>query len=113
MPTLFTKIIKREIPAEIVYEDDQCLAFKDINPKAPVHLLLIPKEEIPTVQDLTPAHQALMGHMLTQIPSIAQSQGLDEKGYRVVINCKDLGGQEVYHLHLHILGGRQMNWPPG
>jgi len=111
--TLFQKIISREIPAEIVYEDDLCLAFRDIHPQAPVHLLLIPKKGIPTLDDLTEQDQEVMGHLMTRIPLIAKAEGLSKDGYRLVINCKDFGGQEVYHLHFHILGGRQMSWPPG
>ena len=113
MGTIFSKIINKEIPADIVYEDDKCLAFKDINPQAPTHILLIPKIEIPTLQDLTPEHKELIGHMMTQVPDIAQSAGVSEDGYRLVVNCKDGGGQDVYHLHIHLLGGRQMKWPPG
>lgn len=113
MSTIFTQIIQREIPADIVYEDDLCLAFRDIRPQAPVHILLIPKKEIPTLQELAPKDGEILGHMMSVIPQIAQSEGIDEKGYRTVINCRDQGGQEVYHLHIHILGGRQMTWPPG
>lgn len=111
--SIFKKIIDREIPAQIVYEDDQCLAFRDIQPQAPTHILLIPKKEIPTAQDVKEEDAKLMGHLMTRIPLIASQEGLSEKGYRLVINCKDEGGQEVPHLHIHILGGRQMKWPPG
>ena len=113
MSTIFQKIIDKEIKADIVYEDDKCLAFKDINPQAPTHLLLIPKKAIPTLQDINSEDAELMGHMMAQIPNIAQEAGLADNGYRVVINCKDDGGQEVYHIHFHILGGRSLNWPPG
>lgn len=110
--TIFSKIIRREIPADIVYEDDLCLAFKDIAPQAPVHILVIPKKPIPKLADATPEDHALMGHLLLKVKQIADEAGL-ENGYRVVINTGDDGGQTVHHLHLHILGGRQMQWPPG
>ena len=110
--TIFKKIIDREIPAEIVYEDELCLAFRDISPQAPVHVLLIPKQEIPSVADITSADQVLLGHMWSVLPKVATELGL-EKGYRVVVNCGPEGGQEVNHLHFHLLGGRQMQWPPG
>ena len=108
----FKKIIDREIPADIVYEDEQCLAFRDINPKAPIHVLVIPKKEIPTVNDITDEDASLIGHLYVVIGELAKQLGLDN-GYRVVVNCGNEGGQEVYHLHLHLLGGRQMSWPPG
>ncbi len=110
--TIFKKIIDREIPADIVYEDDLCLAFNDINPQAPTHVLLIPKKEIPTVDDLADEDQALMGHLLLNAAKLAGQLGLDD-GYRLVINCGRDGGQEVNHIHVHILGGRGMSWPPG
>lgn len=111
MPTVFTKIINKEIPADIVYEDDRCLAFKDIQPQAPVHILLIPKKEISSLACLKEEHQELMGYLMYKASVIAKQQNL--KGYRVVINTNDDGGQTVYHIHIHILGGRQMTWPPG
>lgn len=110
--TIFSKIIRREIPADIVYEDDLCLAFKDIAPQAPVHILVIPKKPIPKLADATPEDHALMGHLLLKVKQVAEEAGL-ENGYRVVINTGDDGGQTVHHLHLHILGGRPMQWPPG
>jgi histidine triad (HIT) family protein len=110
--TIFSKIIRREIPASIVYEDDLALAFKDVNPQAPVHILLIPKKPIPKLADATPEDQAVLGHLLLTAKRVAQEAGLTD-GYRVVINTGNDGGQTVYHLHLHILGGRQMAWPPG
>ncbi len=110
--TVFKKILDREIPAKIVYEDEQCLAFHDIDPKAPIHVLLIPKREIPTLDDVQPQDAALMGHLLATIPKIARKLGLD-RGYRVVINCKEDAGQAVPHIHLHLLGGRTLAWPPG
>ncbi|NEO55621.1 MAG: histidine triad nucleotide-binding protein [Okeania sp. SIO3B5] len=110
--TLFSKIIRREIPADIVYEDDMALAFKDINPQAPVHILVIPKKPIPRLADAVPEDHSLMGHLLLTAKRVAQEAGL-ENGYRVVINNGAEAGQTVFHLHLHILGGRQMQWPPG
>lgn len=111
MPTIFTKIINKEIPTEILYEDEKCLAFKDINPQAPVHILLIPKKEIPSLASLKEEDKALMGHLMLKAVYIAKKQNLN--GYRVVVNTNAEGGQTVYHLHIHILGGRNMNWPPG
>jgi histidine triad (HIT) family protein len=111
--TIFSKIIKREIPADIVYEDEFCLAFKDINPKAPVHVLLIPKREIASLNSVTPNDHTILGHLLLKVPEIARDQGIAEDGYRVVINTGSHGGQMVFHLHLHILGGRGLQWPPG
>jgi len=110
--TIFGKIIRKEISADIVYEDDLALAFRDVNPQAPVHILLIPKKPIPKLADATPEDSALLGHLLLTVKKIAELIGL-ETGYRVVINTGADGGQTVYHLHLHILGGRQLNWPPG
>jgi histidine triad (HIT) family protein len=110
--TIFSKIIRREIPADIVYEDDLCLAFRDIAPQAPVHILVIPKKPLPQLGDATPEDHALLGHLLLKVKQVAKDAGLDG-GYRVVINTGEDGGQTVDHLHLHILGGRQMQWPPG
>lgn len=110
--TIFKRIIDGEIPARIVYEDEQCLAFHDVAPQAPTHVLLVPKKEIPSLSALTEEDQALLGHMWAVIPRIAAQLGLDQ-GYRVVTNCGPLAGQSVDHLHFHILGGRQMAWPPG
>jgi histidine triad (HIT) family protein len=110
--TLFAKIIRREIPADIVYEDELALAFRDIHPQAPVHILVIPKQPIPKLTDAQLEDQSLLGHLLLTVKAIALQEGLDN-GYRVVINTGDDGGQTVYHLHLHILGGRAMKWPPG
>jgi len=109
MDTIFGKIIRREIPADIVHEDDHVIAFKDVNPQAPVHLLIIPKnEEIPTLNDAGDHHQALLGHMLLTASKLAEEHGIAESGYRVIMNCNKEGGQTVYHLHLHLLGGHQM-----
>lgn len=110
--TIFSKIIRREIPADIIYEDDQALAFKDINSQAPVHILVIPKKPIPRLADAESGDDALLGHLLLTAKRVAEQAGL-ANGYRVVINTGPDGGQTVYHLHLHILGGRQMAWPPG
>ncbi|MGF1493199.1 MAG: histidine triad nucleotide-binding protein [Microcoleaceae cyanobacterium] len=110
--TIFSKIIRREISADIVYEDDLVLAFKDIAPQAPTHILLIPKKTIESLDELTATDQDLMGHMMLKVPQIAKQAEL-ENGYRVVINTGQDGAQTVFHLHLHILGGRQMQWPPG
>jgi histidine triad (HIT) family protein len=110
--TVFSKIIRREIPADIVYEDELVLAFKDIAPQAPVHIVLIPKKPIPKLADATPEDHALMGHLLLKVKQIADEAGLDN-GFRVVINNGEDGGQTVDHLHIHILGGRPMQWPPG
>jgi len=110
--TIFKKIIDREIPADIVYEDDLCLAFNDINPQAPTHVIVIPKKEIPTVDDVAEADESLVGHLFVVIGKIAAQLGLGG-GYRVVANCGRDAGQEVMHLHLHLLGGRPLSWPPG
>ena len=110
--TIFGKIIRREIPANIIYEDDLALAFKDINPQAPIHILVVPKKPIPQLDASTPEDQALLGHLLLTIKKVAKQAGLS-KGYRVVLNNGYDGGQTVYHLHFHILGDRQMLWPPG
>jgi len=110
--TIFSKIISREIPADIVYEDDLALAFKDIHPQAPVHILVIPKKAIATLADAESQDHALLGHLLLTAKRVAEVAGL-KNGYRIVINIGDDGGQTVHHLHVHILGGRQLNWPPG
>jgi histidine triad (HIT) family protein len=111
--TLFSKIIRREIPANIVFEDDLCLAFTDINPQAPTHILVIPKKPIPKLSDATSDDKALLGHLLLTVKQIADQVGLSEDGYRVVLNTGNNGGQTVFHLHMHLLGGRPMQWPPG
>jgi histidine triad (HIT) family protein len=110
---LFLKIVDREIPAEIVYEDEAILAFRDIQPQAPVHVLVIPKRRIPTLNDLEPDEAELVGRMVMVAKGIAAEEGLAEDGYRLVFNCNANGGQSVYHIHLHLMGGRQMKWPPG
>ncbi|HST27004.1 MAG TPA: histidine triad nucleotide-binding protein [Rudaea sp.] len=111
--TLFDKIIRREIPADIVYEDDEVLAFRDIAPQAPVHVLFIPKKPIATLNDATDADAALLGKLVLTAARWAKAQGFAEKGYRLVTNCNQDGGQTVFHIHLHLLAGRQMTWPPG
>ena len=110
--TIFGKIIRREIPADIVYEDELALAFKDINPQAPTHILVIPKKPIPRLSEATAEDESLLGHLLWTVKKVAEQVGLS-KGYRVVINNGADGGQTVDHIHLHILGDRQMQWPPG
>lgn len=111
--TIFSKIIRREIPADIVYEDDQCLAFRDIAPQAPTHVLLIPKKPIPKLSDAAAEDKELLGHMLLTLKTLAEQLNIAEDGYRVVINTGTNGGQTVFHLHLHLLGGRSLQWPPG
>ena len=110
--TIFQRIIDREIPAEIVYEDDQCLAFRDIHAQAPVHVLVIPRKPIPSLAQAADSDAALLGHLLVTARTIAEQLGL-ENGYRTVINCGPDGGQSVDHLHVHLLGGRTLQWPPG
>jgi len=112
--TIFSKIIAKEIPADIVFENDNILAFRDINPQSPVHILIIPKIELATVKDLNGSeHASLLGEMFDAANQIAKEEKIDEDGFRLVINCGKDGGQEVYHLHMHIMGGRRMIWPPG
>jgi histidine triad (HIT) family protein len=110
--TIFDKIIHRQIPAAIVYEDDLCLAFRDINPQAPTHILVIPKRRIDRLENAQDSDQSLLGHLLLTVKTVAAQVGLTN-GYRVVINNGDDGGQTVEHIHLHLLGERSMNWPPG
>jgi histidine triad (HIT) family protein len=106
--TIFSKIIKHEIPADIVYEDDEVIAFRDISPQAPVHVLVVPKTEIATVNEIKPEQAVLIGKMVLAAQKIAADEGIAEDGYRLVINCNRHGCQEVFHLHLHLLGGRQL-----
>lgn len=110
---IFCKIVDKKIPARIVYEDEHAIAFEDINPQAPVHTLVIPKKHIPTLLDIKEEDNNLVGHMLKVANKIAKDKGIAERGFRVVTNCNPESGQTVYHIHLHILGGRQMHWPPG
>jgi histidine triad (HIT) family protein len=111
--TLFGKIIRREIPADIVHEDEHVLAFRDINPQAPVHVLFIPKTPIATLNDLAPEHAELVGRLLLAAAAYAKREGFADAGYRTVFNCNRDGGQTVFHLHLHLLAGRALAWPPG
>ena len=110
--TLFTKIINRQIPADIVYEDELCLAFKDVNPQAPVHILLVPKKAIDTLSNAAAEDQALLGHMLLVVGKITRELKIDG-AFRLVINNGKEGGQAVFHVHMHILAGRKFRWPPG
>jgi histidine triad (HIT) family protein len=111
--TLFGKIIRREIPADIVFEDDDVLAFRDVNPQAPVHVLFIPKKPLASLNDAGASDALLIGKLVLAACQWAKQQGFADDGYRCVINCNRDGGQTVYHLHLHLLAGRQMQWPPG
>lgn len=106
--TIFSKIIRREIPSDIVYQDDQVTAFRDIAPQAPTHILIIPNILIPTVNDVTPEQEQMLGRMITVAAKIAREEGIADDGYRLVINCNRHGGQEVYHIHMHLLGGRPL-----
>lgn len=111
--TIFSKIVRKEIPAKIVYEDDLSLAFHDINPRAPIHVLIIPKKPIATLEDVAEEDQNLMGHLFLVVKKVAGLLGVAESGYRIVVNCREHGGQEVHHVHLHLLGGKRLGWPPG
>ncbi|MCO7247451.1 MULTISPECIES: histidine triad nucleotide-binding protein [Halomonadaceae] len=113
MDCLFCKIINREIPADIVYEDEHVLAFNDINPQAPTHQLIIPKKHIATLNDIHADDLATVGRLQYTAATLAQEQGFADDGYRVVMNCNEMGGQTVYHIHMHLLGGRQFTWPAG
>ena len=110
---LFCKIIAGEIPADIVYESDAAIAFRDINPQAPTHVLVIPRKHIATINDLQPGDEAVVGNLFLAAKKIAVDEGIAEPGYRVAMNCNEAAGQTVFHLHLHLLGGRQLGWPPG
>ena len=113
MNTIFDKIINKEIPADIVYETDNVLAFKDLNPVAPVHILIIPKQRISTINEIDESDSKILSELFLTVKIIAKKMNIDKNGYRVVINCNDDGGQTVYHLHLHLIAGRKLNWPPG
>jgi histidine triad (HIT) family protein len=108
MPTLFARIIRGELPADIVYQDEQVCAFRDINPAAPVHILIVPKKVIPTVNDLTEDDQMLAGKMMLVAKQLAEAEGINDSGYRLIINCNRHGNQEIYHLHMHLIGGRPL-----
>jgi len=110
---IFCKIANKEIPSEIVYEDDKVIAFKDLDPQAPVHVLVIPKKHISTLNDIKEEDFNLIGHIYNTIKNLAKDMGIDEEGYRVVSNCGEFGGQSVFHIHFHLLGGRKFSWPPG
>lgn len=111
--TIFGKIIRREIPAQIVHEDDDVLGFRDVNPQAPVHVLFIPKRAVATLNDLTDTDAEMVGKLFLAAARWAKAEGFAENGYRCVINCNRDGGQTVFHLHLHLLAGRALHWPPG
>ncbi len=113
MSTIFKKIIEKEIPAKIIFEDELCLAFHDATPQAPTHVLVIPKKEIRSMAEVTADDKKVLGHMMVKCSEIARELGVDEKGYRLVVNTNYGGGQSVYHLHIHLLAGRQLKWPPG
>lgn len=110
--TIFTKIINREIPADVIYEDDLALAFSDISPQAPIHFLVIPKKPIATINDIQPQDKELVGHLHWVASQVAQEKGFAEQGFRTVMNCNEYGGQTVYHIHLHVLAGKPLGWPP-
>jgi histidine triad (HIT) family protein len=111
--TLFSQIAAGKIPADLLYEDAEVVAFRDISPQAPVHFLVIPRQPLPTLNAATPADAALLGKLLLVAAQVAAQEGIAESGYRTVVNCNAGAGQTVYHLHLHVLGGRPLNWPPG
>ena len=113
MSTIFTKIINKDIPADIVYETDKVLCFKDINPVAPVHILIIPKYNIRTINDVTDDDCRVLAELFLSAKKISKEIGVDKKGYRLVVNCNENGGQTVYHLHMHLIGGKKLGWPPG
>jgi len=110
---LFCKIINKEIPADLVYEDDKVIAFRDIKPQSPVHILLVPKVHIEKLLDLTEKEKDLVGHLYLVANKIAKQEGIAEEGFRIVANCNPAAGQEIWHIHFHLLGGRKLNWPPG
>lgn len=113
MDCIFCKIVNGQIPAEIIYQDDEVIAFNDLHPQAPQHKLIIPKKHISTLNDLTDDNQAIIGQMAMAAKKLAKQLNIDEKGYRLVMNCNSGAGQTVFHIHMHLLGGRVMNWPPG
>ena len=110
--SIFTKIIKREIPADIIYEDDDVIAFNDISPKAPVHILIVPKKQINTLNDAQFSDAELLGKLILTASKIAKDRGIAERGYRIVVNCNQEGGQSVFHIHFHLIGGKQLGWSP-
>ena len=110
---IFCKIINKEIPTSIVFEDEKMIAFNDINPQAPIHILLLPREHFASLNDIPEEKKSILSHLLLKARQIAQEKRIAEKGYRIVLNTEKDSGQEVFHIHLHLLGGRRMNWPPG
>ena len=113
MDCLFCKIASQQIPAKLIFEDGDMVAFRDINPQAPTHVLIVPRKHIATLNDIAPEEGALLGKLLLRAQALAQAEGIAESGYRAVFNCNADGDQSVYHIHLHLLGGRRMSWPPG
>jgi len=113
MSTIFSKIINKEMDADILYEDSKSIAFKDINPVASTHILIIPKKEIPTINDIQNSDKELIGHLFIVAKKIAKKLNIDKDGYRIVFNCNDYAGQTVFHIHMHLIGGRKLLWPPG
>jgi len=113
MDCIFCKIASGKIPSRIIYEDDRAIAFEDINPHAPVHVLVIPRKHISTTLDIKPEDHALIGHLFHVATTVAKQKGIEQRGYRLVMNCNEDAGQTVFHIHLHMLGGRTMTWPPG
>lgn len=113
MSTIFNKIIKKEITADILYEDDLSIAFRDLNPTAPEHILIIPKKSIKTINDIEESDKSLIGHLFIVAKKIAKDINVSESGYRIVFNCNENAGQSVFHIHMHLIGGRKMLWPPG
>jgi histidine triad (HIT) family protein len=110
---VFCNILRGEMTAEFVYEDERIVAFRDINPQAPVHVLILPRKHIPSTNQITPGDVGILGEMILVARKVAEIEGVADSGYRLVINCNEDSGQEIYHLHLHLLGGRRMTWPPG
>lgn len=110
---IFCKIVNKEIPSTIVFDDDQVLAFEDLNPVAPCHVLVIPKQHVATINDVEPAHEPMLGRLYSAAKAVAAKKGVAESGYRTVMNCGEGAGQSVFHLHLHVVGGRPLEWPPG
>jgi histidine triad (HIT) family protein len=113
MDCIFCKIAEKNIPAKVIYEDEHAIAFEDINPQAPVHVLVIPRKHISTIIDIKDEDMSLLGHLFNVVNVIAAQKEVDKSGFRIVLNCNEEAGQTVFHIHLHVLGGRQMQWPPG
>ena len=113
MSTIFTKIINKEIPSDIIFENDKVIAFSDINPAAPIHILIIPKKEIPTINDITDDDKEIIGELFIAAKEIAKECKISKSGYRLIFNCNEDAGQTVRHIHMHLLGGRKLEWPPG